>query len=97
MHIANLFRLCSLCLALAAATAAYLPQPARASAIGLGDVVKTFCLSAFQMEMAQAGKVPPAGMANFACDCVADGITSGSSVDAARSNCKQATVKRYPI
>lgn len=71
--------------------------PVRASAGGMGEVVKAFCLSAFENEMAQAGKHPPAGMASFACGCVADRITGGSSIETARSSCREATARRYPI
>jgi hypothetical protein len=47
--------------------------------------------------MAQAGKNPPAGMANYACSCVVDQISSGSSLDTARTSCRTATARRYPI
>ena len=70
---------------------------AAARADGLGDIVKAVCLSAFENEMTQSGKTPPAGMADFACGCVADRIGSGSSLDTARSDCRQATARRYPI
>ena len=61
------------------------------------EVVRSICLSAFETELAQSGKKAPDGMANYACSCVADRITSGSSIASARSSCKDATSKRYPI
>jgi hypothetical protein len=61
------------------------------------EVVRSFCLSAFETELAQTGKTAPDGMANFACSCVADRISSGSSIAAARTSCRAATAKRYPI
>ncbi|MFZ0408465.1 MAG: hypothetical protein WAM11_10190 [Cyanobium sp.] len=73
-----------------------LKSPARADS-SMGAIVKAFCLSAFENEMAQSGKTPPAGMANYACGCVADRIGSGSSIETARSDCRQATARRYPI
>jgi len=73
-----------------------LGRPARAES-GMGAIVKAFCLSAFENEMAQSGKTPPAGMANYACGCVADRIGSGSTIETARSDCRQATAQRYPI
>ena len=73
------------------------PAPGAAQDSPFGDVVKGFCLAAFQSEMAQAGKQPPAGMANFACACVAERMSGGSSVNDARSSCRQATARRYPI
>ena len=71
------------------------PLPSRASE--MGDLVKTICLGAFQAEMQVAGKVAPAGMADFACDCVAKRLTDGSSLDGAKTTCKQLTAKRYPL
>ena len=69
--------------------------PARAN--GLGDIVKAVCLSAFENEMSQVGKVPPAGMASYACTCVEQLIRTGSGIEAARSQCRQATAERFPI
>ena len=70
-------------------------SPARAD--GLGDIVKAVCLSAFENEMSQVGKVPPAGMASYACTCVEQRIRTGSGIEAARSQCRQATAERFPI
>jgi hypothetical protein len=72
-------------------------QAGAARAQGLGQIVRAVCLSAFENEVAQSGKRAPAGMADYACGCVADRIESGSSVDAARNICRQATARRYPI
>jgi hypothetical protein len=85
---------------LAAATAAALSAtvtPSAARARGVGEIVMAVCLSAFESEMAQAGKNPPAGMADYACSCVVDQISSGNSLDRARSSCRTATALRYPI
>ncbi|MEA5414403.1 hypothetical protein [Synechococcus sp. BA-132 BA5] len=71
--------------------------PAEAASGPILEVVRSFCLSAFETELAQSGKKAPDGMANYACSCVADRITSGSSIASARSSCKDATSKRYPI
>jgi hypothetical protein len=61
------------------------------------EVVRSICLSAFETELAQSGKKAPDGMASYACNCVADRISSGSSIASARSSCRDATSKRYPI
>lgn len=74
-----------------------LEVPASASSGRIGDIVMSVCLSAFESEMAQAGKRAPAGMANYACSCVVERISSGQSIDAARSDCRLATARRYPI
>ncbi|MCS5700739.1 hypothetical protein NZK32_16980 [Cyanobium sp. FGCU-52] len=71
--------------------------PSAAQSTGLGQIVRAMCLSAFENEVAQSGKRAPAGMADYACGCVADRIQDGSSVDAARNSCREATARRYPI
>jgi hypothetical protein len=71
--------------------------PAPCQAGGIEQVVRSFCLSAFQVEMQRAGKVPPAGMADFACSCVADRIVDGTSLDDAQHTCRLATARRYAL
>jgi hypothetical protein len=71
--------------------------PPAASARSIGSVVRAFCLSAFETEMAQAGKTPPPGMAHYACGCVARQITDGGSLEQARTSCRAETARRYPI
>lgn len=71
--------------------------PVEAASGPILEVVRSFCLSAFETELAQSGKKAPDGMAHYACSCVADRITSGSSIASARSSCRDATSKRYPI
>jgi hypothetical protein len=82
-------------LALGLALEAQVASPARAD--GLGNIVKAVCLTAFENEMNLVGKVPPAGMASFACSCVEQRIRSGSGIESARSACRQATAERFPI
>jgi hypothetical protein len=85
-------------LGLVLATAATLmPVGSMTQAQGMGAIVRSFCLSAFEAELARSGKTAPAGMADYACGCVADRIESGSSLDEARASCRQATVRRFPI
>ncbi|MEB3199089.1 MAG: hypothetical protein VKK62_01015 [Synechococcaceae cyanobacterium] len=72
-------------------------SPAAGRAGMLADTVRGLCLSAFHQEMSKAGKVPPAGMADFACSCVTERIVDGSSLDAARQSCRLATTRRYPL
>ncbi len=82
--------------ALLLATPILLQRPARAGS-SMGAIVRAFCLSAFENEMSQAGKIPPQGMANFACSCVEDRLRSGNTLDLAKRDCRQATARRYPI
>jgi hypothetical protein len=86
-----------LCTALAVVALVPLEAKVQAGTGPITEVVRSFCLSAFETELAQSGKKAPEGMANYACGCVADRISSGSSIAAARSSCKEATTKRYPI
>ncbi|MEA5392367.1 hypothetical protein VB738_13980 [Cyanobium gracile UHCC 0139] len=74
-----------------------LERRAEAASGPILEVVRSICLSAFETELAQSGKKAPDGMASFACNCVADRISSGSSIASARSSCRDATSKRYPI
>lgn len=71
------------------------PLPARAN--GMGDVVRSICMSVFKAEMQDAGKKAPAGMANYTCGCVTEQITSGSTIDGAKATCKQQASLRYPL
>lgn len=86
----------ALILALALSMPTLLVGPARAGG-GMGAIVRAFCLSAFENEMSLAGKTPPEGMANFACDCIEERLRSGTNLDSAKRNCRQATARRYPI
>lgn len=70
-------------------------EPVAAS--GIGSIVQAYCLAAFQQEMSQAGKVPPEGMAAYACRCVVDRITEGTSLPSARSFCRESTARRYAL
>ena len=85
----------ALVLLFSVALAAALPRGARAD--GLGPIVKAVCLSAFENEMSQVGKVPPPGMATYACSCVEQRIRAGGGIESARSACRAATAERFPI
>jgi len=64
---------------------------------GMGAIVRAFCLSAFENELSQTGKTAPEGMADFACACVEERLRSGTSLESAKRDCRQATARRYPI
>lgn len=82
-----------LCLGPAPGLAAESPtQPS-----GIGQIVKALCLSAIETELSKLGKVPPPGMAAYACSCVERQITSGRGIETARSHCRQVTAQRFPI
>jgi len=69
--------------------------PARGS--GMGSMVQAYCLAAVEEEMTKAGKVAPQGMAAYACRCVVDRLTQGTSLVSARSYCKESTARRYAL
>lgn len=69
--------------------------PARAS--GMGSMVQAYCLAAVEEEMTKVGKVPPQGMAAYACRCVVDRLTEGTSLLSARSYCRESTSRRYAL
>ncbi|MEB3333495.1 MAG: hypothetical protein VKP70_00770 [Cyanobacteriota bacterium] len=77
------------------ALAHQLAGPARGADIG--SVVQAYCLVAFEQEMAQSGKVAPAGMADYACRCVVDRLTQGTSIDSARTACRASTARRFSL
>jgi hypothetical protein len=81
----------------AASAIAVLSLGGQAQAQVMADIVKAICLSAFQAEMRAAGKSAPAGMAEYACDCVVDRLSEGSSLDQAQDTCRQMASKRYHL
>jgi hypothetical protein len=69
--------------------------PARSA--DLDSIVQAYCLLAVEQEIAQSGRVAPAGMADYACRCVRDLLTRGESLSAARSSCRASTARRYSL
>lgn len=87
-----------LALVVMAAASAFGPlTPPAGAEQGFGEIVRAFCLTAFETEMEQAGKVPPAGMADYACGCMTGRLRGGSSIHTARAACRKETARRYPI
>jgi hypothetical protein len=80
---------------LAGAVLALPVGPARAS--GLEALVQATCLAAVEQELAQSGKEPPAGLADYACRCVVDRLVEGMSVASARSTCRASTARRFAL
>ena len=62
-----------------------------------GDMIRRFCLVAFDAAMRQADQTPPEGMAAFTCDCFLERLKGGSGIDAARTQCTDEAAQRYPI
>ncbi|MFN9646419.1 MAG: hypothetical protein ACK6BG_15170 [Cyanobacteriota bacterium] len=66
-------------------------------ASGLEALVQATCLAAVEQELAQSGKEPPAGLADYACRCVVDRLVEGMSVSSARSTCRASTARRFAL
>jgi hypothetical protein len=64
---------------------------------GIGGIVHSYCLAAVQQEISQAGRVAPEGMAAYACRCVMDRLSEGTSLNSARSYCRDSTARRYSL
>jgi hypothetical protein len=67
--------------------------PSRANMVG--QIITGKCSEAMQADFKKAGKTPPAGMVDFTCSCVSDGMLKRrQSLDQAKTVCvKQATAK----
>ncbi|MFM7170729.1 MAG: hypothetical protein ACKOYH_07770 [Cyanobium sp.] len=68
-----------------------------AGALEMGSMVQAYCLAAVEQEMTQAGRVPPQGMADYACRCVVNQLTKGTSLHSARTYCRESTARRYAL
>lgn len=67
--------------------------PARANM--MRQIITGKCAEAMQADFKKASKTPPAGMVDFTCSCVSDGMLNRrQSLDQAKNACvKQATQK----
>ena len=68
-----------------------------ANGTDIGSIVQTYCLVAVEQEVAQSGKVAPAGMADYACRCVVDRLSQGMTLDLVRRSCNASTARRYSL
>ena len=59
------------------------------------NLLKSFCLTAFQSAMAQAGETPPPGMGEETCICFLDEIAGGAGIDTARDTCKRRSAANH--
>jgi len=61
------------------------------------NIIRSFCLAAFEAAMAQAGKTPPQGMGPFTCDCFLKQVQQGAGINQARETCKAEAAKQFPL
>ena len=59
------------------------------------NLLKSFCLTAFNAAMAQAGETPPPGMGEETCSCFLDEVAGGAGIDNARDTCKKRAATAY--
>ena len=59
------------------------------------NLLKSFCLAAFNAAVAQAGETPPSGMGEETCNCYLDEVGGGAGIDTARETCKIRSAAKY--
>jgi hypothetical protein len=68
-----------------------------AESAGIDAIVLAYCQVAVEQELAQSGKVPPAGLTDYACRCVVDRLAQGMSLASARNSCRASAARRYSL
>lgn len=82
--------------ALLSVTGLWGAAPVRASNMK-DQIIQHFCLNAVTAEFRDAGKTPPAGMADFTCSCVVSQLNARASMDQAKTICRQRAVEKYSL
>ena len=91
-------------ISVALATLITLSDPA--SSTEAENKITQLCLAGFKSAMSQAGKIPPAGMGDFTCDCFLREMNKGNSIqwqsllstiESAQETCKQQAAERFKI
>ena len=70
------------------------PAPAPASD---NEMIRSFCLVAFEAAMDQAGQTPPEGMGDFTCSCFLDRLAGGDGIAESRAQCTEDAARRFPL
>ena len=77
-----------------------------ASSTDAENKITQLCLAGFKSAMSQAGKIPPAGMGDFTCDCFLREMNKGNSIqwqsllstiESAQETCTQQAAERFKI
>lgn len=70
------------------------PAPGRANMVQ--QIIIGKCSGAMQADFKKAGKTPPAGMVDFTCSCVADGMLKRrQTLDQAKATCVNQATQKY--
>jgi len=62
-----------------------------------GGVVMELCRAGFDAAMTDAGKIPPAGMADWTCSCFLTEVREGQSLAGAENHCRSLASRRYRL
>ena len=61
------------------------------------NIIRGFCLAAFDAAMANAGLMAPDGMGTFSCDCFIEQVSQGAGLNEAREACKTKAAQRFSL
>lgn len=83
---------------LIAATALVAGVPmASAGTFDKTNIVMRFCQLAVSNEALRSAQPVPEGLSEFTCQCFLRNLDLGSSLNAAKANCRQAAIRRYGL
>ena len=71
-------------------------EPASAASSD-NEMIRSFCLVAFNAAMEQAGQIPPKGMGDFTCSCFLDRLAGGAGIAQSRAQCTEEAARRFPV
>ena len=95
-------RICSISMLLAM----LIPASGPAKSMEADNKITQLCLAGFKTAMAQSGKIPPEGMADFTCACFLKEVNNGrsiqwqsllSTIESAQEICKKKAAERFNI
>lgn len=72
-------------------------RPAEASPGRNQNLITRLCIAGFNAAMSDAGKVAPAGMETFTCDCFLEEVIGGRGIQAAQTVCRTRAAARYRL
>ena len=61
------------------------------------NIIRDFCLAAFEAAMVNAGLKAPDGMGSFTCDCFIDQVSQGAALNEAREICETNAAQRFQL
>ena len=71
-----------------------IPSTPRVEAFG---VIKSLCMASIDGQMALAGTKPPKGMKEFTCRCFIEQFNKGSSMNSAKSFCREKAIGKFKL